>query len=199
MAASTSDRFLLWIDAVGGYLVCCGDRVVLGQATPGNEVDVPIQGDLAREHATIRRDAEGYLLEPNGETRVDGRPLRTPTVLRDGALVELGATVKVRFRKPHPLSASAALVPASHHRTRPTTDGVLLLAESCLLGPAASCHVVARRWSQTVMLYRHASGLRCRTSGKLEIDGVACDGEGPLALNSQVFGGDFSLSLERLA
>src|SRR5262249_37527645 len=35
-------RFLLWIDGVGGYLVCLGGRVALGQATAEAAVDVPL-------------------------------------------------------------------------------------------------------------------------------------------------------------
>lgn len=47
-------RFLLWVDGVGGYLVCLADEVVIGQAIPHGGADVPIQGDLSRLHATIR-------------------------------------------------------------------------------------------------------------------------------------------------
>src|SRR5438093_1143339 len=43
-------RFMLWIDAVGGYLVCLGDEIVIGQAAPGTKVDVPIQADISRKH-----------------------------------------------------------------------------------------------------------------------------------------------------
>ncbi len=66
-------RFLLWVDGVGGYLVCLADEVVIGQAIPHGGADVPIQGDLSRLHATIRRQGEGYLLQPDAETRVDRR------------------------------------------------------------------------------------------------------------------------------
>jgi hypothetical protein len=45
-----SPRFMLWIDAVGGYLVCLGDEVTIGQAVPNNRVDVPIQADISRKH-----------------------------------------------------------------------------------------------------------------------------------------------------
>ena len=46
-------RFLLWIDGVGGYLVCLGDEVILGQASSEYQVDIPIQADLSRRHAKI--------------------------------------------------------------------------------------------------------------------------------------------------
>ena len=41
------DRMMLWVDAVGSYLVCLGDEVVLGQpAADGAAPEVPILGDL---------------------------------------------------------------------------------------------------------------------------------------------------------
>ncbi len=45
-------RFLLWVDAVGGYLVCLDDEVVLGRAGTDAVADVPLLGDLSRQHAT---------------------------------------------------------------------------------------------------------------------------------------------------
>src|SRR5262249_315525 len=57
----TGRGFLLWIDGVGGYLVCLGARVSLGQPA-GWQVDVPIMADLSRLHAWIERDGEGYSL-----------------------------------------------------------------------------------------------------------------------------------------
>jgi len=38
-------RFLLWVDAVGGYLVCLADEIWIGQASIGNPVAVPILGE----------------------------------------------------------------------------------------------------------------------------------------------------------
>jgi hypothetical protein len=198
MSAQPKDRFLLWVDAVGGFLVCPQREVVVGLAVPDSAVDIPIQGDLARRHATILRDAEGYVLTPEAETRIDGRLLRGPVVLGDKSLIELGPAVKLRFRRPHPLSATARLEPASHHRTRPAVDGVLLLAESCVLGPSPMSHVVARHWRDGILLFHHGDELRCRVAGRLEIDGAVWRGEGPIQRNSHVAGSDFSLSLETL-
>ena len=198
MAGDSNERFLLWVDAVGGFLVCCGNKVVLGQAAPGNQVDVPIQGDLARRHATLSRDREGYTLSADAETRVNGVAVRGAAALRDGALVELGPAVKLRFRLSHPLSATAQLLPVSHHRTRPSADGVLLLADTCFLGPGASCHIPARHFTHDVLLFRQGAGLRCRSGGVLEIDSVSWRGEGPLTTQSRVCGDDFSLSLEKV-
>src|SRR5262249_59757954 len=56
-------RFFLWIDGVGAYLVCLGNRVSIGQATGEGPVDVPLFADVSRIHAALTRDTEGYLLE----------------------------------------------------------------------------------------------------------------------------------------
>ena len=45
-------RFMLWIDGVGGYLVCLGGRLTFGQAILDAHVDVPLVADVSRLHAT---------------------------------------------------------------------------------------------------------------------------------------------------
>ena len=145
-------RFLLWIDGVGGYLVCLGDEVVLGQSSPEYSLDIPIQADLSRRHARIARRGDGYVIEPLHMTRVNGQVIRGKTLLSDGDEIELAQGVRLRFRQPHALSASARLDFLSHHRTQPKADGVLLMAESCVLGPKWQNHVVCRDWQGDVVL-----------------------------------------------
>ncbi len=192
-------RFFLWIDGVGGYLVCLEDEIILGQATPNNPIAVPIQADLSRHHARILRQGDGYVIEPLESTQVNEQLIRGKTLLSDGDEIDMAGAVKLRFRQPHALSASARLDFVSHHRTRPKTDGVLLMAESCVLGPKWQNHVVCRDWQGDVVLYRRNGELFCRAMDSIEIDGHLCDGRGQLASNSHVSGSDFSMSLEELS
>jgi hypothetical protein len=196
--ASASNRFLLWVDAVGGFLVCESSEVVIGQPVPGSSVDIPILGDLSRRHAVIRRDAGGYLLEPLRHTLVHGRPASGSVPLADGSLIEMGEGVRLRFRKPHALSASARLEFVSRHRTQPAADAVLLMAESLILGAGSNCHVQCRDWSRDVVLYRHGDARHFRTAGHFTIDGIDYEGRGPLTNNARVAGDGFSLSLEQV-
>jgi hypothetical protein len=191
-------RFLLWIDAVGGFLVCPGDRVVLGQALPGADIDVPILADVSRRHAAIVREGGEYLIEPSGSVRLNGRTIVESAPLTDGDEIQLGEGVRIRFRKPHPLSASARLDFLGRHRPQPAPDGVLLMAESCVLGPRTANHVVCPHWSDDVVLFRQQDKLHCRTGGKVEIDGRLYNGRGPITENSHITGDDFSLSLEEM-
>ena len=198
MTATANPRMLLWIDAVGGYMICPGERIVLGQAVPGTTVDVPLLADLSRNHATICRDGENYLIIPTREIRVAGREITSAALLSDGNEIELGGGVKLRFRLPHPLSATARLEFISHHRTEPPVDSIILMAESCILGPGNRSHIHCRNWSRQLVLSRQGEQLACRTDGDFEIDSVACRGQAPLTANSRVAGDDFAMSLEPL-
>ncbi|MCO6044967.1 FHA domain-containing protein [Aeoliella sp. ICT_H6.2] len=190
------NRFMLWVDAVGGFLVCLDDEVVLGQPTPGSAVAVPLCADLSRRHAVIRRHQGGYTLDPLGEVKVDGRLLTGPMVLGNRHEIELGSAVRLEFTRPHALSATARLTPLSGHRTEPRADAVLLMADSCLLGPKSHSHIACRRWQGDVMLFRQAGRLHCRSTMEMTVDGSQADGPTPLESGARLEGEEFAISLE---
>ena len=192
-----SGRFLLWVDAVGGYLVCLNDRVTLGRAGPDSQADVPLLGDLARDHASLRRDGEGYVIHAQHPTFVNGQPVRTAP-LRDGDVIRLGDTVELEFRQPSPVSSTARLTIVSRHRLPLAVDGVLLMAETCIIGPSSQAHVAAPGLGDPVVLYRQGSALWCRASGGFDVDGRPHVARGSLTLQSSVMGEGFSFSLEPL-
>lgn len=187
---------MLWIDAVGGYWVCLGDVVTLGQPLPCGTADVPILADLSSRHARIRRDGEGYVIEALREIHVDGRAVSDMSLLGQDSRIDLGHGVRLVFRRPHALSGTARLDYASHHRTQPSSDAVLLMSDSLILGPKPQSHVVCRHWPKEVILYRHDNALYCRAAGGLMIDGVPCRDRGPVRFDSRVEGEGFSFNLE---
>lgn len=194
----SESRLLLWVDAVGGFLVCPCAEVRLGQAVPDSEVEVPLLADLSRHHATIRRDEEGYTIEPLRDVWLNHRKIEDVSWINDGSLLQLGPALHMRFSRPHPLSATARLDFVSHHRTRPSASAVLLMADTCVMGPAAGNHVVCRDWPCDVVLYRQHGGLYCRSAAPLQIDGKSYQQQGPLTPNSRVSGEQFSFSLEKI-
>jgi hypothetical protein len=192
------EKLLMWIDAVGGFLVCLGDQIVLGPPAPDAQVDVPILADISRRHAVIHREGSDYLIEPLRGMRLDGRAITKLSALGDGSLLELGEGVELRFRRPHPLSATARLEMVSRHRTEPAVDAIVLMAETCVLGPGWQSHVVCRPWSRELILYRRGTELCCRTEAPFTVGGRACQGHAPLGHGSRIEGDDFSLSIEGL-
>jgi hypothetical protein len=196
-ASKMPDRFLLWVDAVGGYLVCLKNEIAIGQpVSSGDSPDVPILGDLSRRHAIVRREGESYSIEALRAVRVNGRTVQGRAPLLEGSTIDLGSGVQLRFRLPHPLSATARLEFVSPHRTQPSTSAVLLMADACIMGSAATSHVSAPLWRHEVVLFRQAEELACRTSATVQVDGVTNQGRSKLRARSRVEGTEFAFSLE---
>ncbi|MGI9429455.1 MAG: hypothetical protein ACR2NM_12410 [Bythopirellula sp.] len=200
----TSRRFVTWIDGVGGYLICLGDEVMLGQPSGIGGAEISILADLSRRHASIRREGEAYVIQPVHRVSVDGTELTGPQVLNDDALIELGPSVRLRFRKPHALSGTAVLTLESHHKTEPAVDGIVLMSESCVFGSRAQSHVTCRGWEDDLVLFRRGGELQFRTAASVEINGEppaaesAKTGGGVITGNTRVDGEGFSLSFEEV-
>lgn len=195
---SQPQRALLWVDAVGGFLVCLDDCITLGQPSSGDQLAVPILADLSRRHAVIRRDGGAYVLEPLHATRVNGREIHGPFVLADDHVIELGDNVRLRFTKPHALSATARLTVESHHKTQPSADAVLLMADSCVLGPNRHCHVRCRDWERDIVIFRQGERLLCRAGEQVTCDGVSAAGECEIQSGARVEGEDFAFTWETM-
>jgi hypothetical protein len=170
--------------------------VVLGQPSSEQSIAVPILADLSRRHAVIRRDAGAYVLEPIQKVRIDGHEVGGPVVLSDGQTIQLGDAVRIRFTKPHALSATARLDFATHHKTQPSADAVLLMADSCVMGPSQHCHIRCRDWQHDVVLYRQGDQLQCRSAAPVEVDGEPRSGAIDVRPGECVSGESFSFTWE---
>jgi tetratricopeptide (TPR) repeat protein len=188
-------RFLLWIDGVGGYLVCLGPRVTLGQATVDGFVDVPLFADVSRLHATLTRDAEGYFLDAVRTVQVNGRAVER-AILRANDRITLGTCCQLQFAQPSPISTTARLDLVSGHRLPVAVEAVLLMADTLVLGPGPNAHVQVPDLKEPVLLYRHKDGLGVRHEGSLAVNGRPCAGRGLLGAAATVAGDDFAFAVE---
>lgn len=198
MAAPTDGspaRYLLWVDGVGGYLICLSPRVTLGQAAAEALVDVPFVADVSRLHATLTRDAEGYLLEGIKALQVNSSAV-TRVLLRPGDRVTLGTSCQFVFRQPVPVSTTARLDIVSGHRLPLSVDGVLLMADSLVIGPGPQAHVVAPGLTSPVVLFRHKDGLGLRSRAALTVDGERCSDKALLRPRAFVTGEELAFALE---
>jgi hypothetical protein len=189
-------RYLLWVDGVGGFLVCLANRVTFGQATPEVAVDVPLFADVSRMHASLTRDEEGYLLEGTRPVQVNGQTV-AGALLRPGDRITLGTSCQFQFHQPSPVSASARLDLVSGHRLPLALDAVLLMADALLLGSGEQNHVRLPGVDKSVILYRHKDGLAVRHSGKWTLDGRCAKDPAVLGSGSTVRGEEFAFTLER--
>ena len=183
-------RVVLWIDGIGGFLVCLAPRVAVGQAaTADGQVDIPIFADISRLHGYISRDSEGYLFEALRPATLRGQPV-TRTLLRDQDVLTLGSQCQVQFHQP-----IAITLPAGH-RLPMGLDGVLLMAETLLMGNTVDAHIQVPSMARPVALLRKKDELFVQSAQDFEVDGVAHRGRCSLMLDSTVSGVDWRFTLE---
>ena len=189
-------RFFLWVDGVGGYLVCLGAHVTLGQASPNAHVDLPLVADVSRLHATLTRDGEGgYLLEATRPILVNGQATNK-AVLRPGDRVTLGASCQLQFQRPVPVSSTARLDLASGHRLLPGVDAVLLMGDTLVLGRRPQCHVEVPELKKPLVLYRSKDSLGVKYASGFTVDGHRQQDRALLGSGSHVSGDEFAFALE---
>jgi hypothetical protein len=197
-SASRGERHLLWIDRVGAFLVCLGDAVLIGGPAADGAADVSLLANLSRRHATLRRSGERYVLEAHSPTLVAGRPVHERADLCDGHELQLGSSVRLRFRLPTVMSGSARLEFLSDHRPAYPADGIVLMDDTCLLGPAPENHIQCPGWPQSLLLFRREDGLHCKSRDDLFINGVHSSGGGRLTSGSVVTGADLRFRIETI-
>jgi hypothetical protein len=189
--------FALWIDGVGGYLVCLSHRITIGQAQLDTPVDIALIADVSRHHATVNRDPEGYFLEAVRKVQING--LTTDkALLRSGDRITLGSSCQVQFWQPAPVSTSARLDMVSGHRFAEPVQAALLMADTLVIGPAAQSHVQVPDMTQPLILFRTKSGLAARWAGNLTINGRIHQERGPLESGSTLATEQISLALEKI-
>lgn len=188
-------RFFLWIDGVGGYLVCLGHRLTFGQALPEARVDVPLVADVSRLHATLTRDGEGYVLEAVRPVQVNGN-LATRSSLQPGDRVTVGASCQFQFRLPVPGSTTARLDLVSGHRLPTSVDAVLLMAETLVLSSGPQSHVTIGELNHPIVLFRHRDGLGLRHQGEMRVNGQVSRGRTVLPPNATISGEDIGFAIE---
>ena len=193
---ASTPRRVLWIDGIGGFLCCDHDEILLGQAVTGSPADIGIVGDLSRQAAAIRRSGSDYLLQPLQQMWLNDTPVDRAQLLRDGAVLQLGRRVRVVFSKPNPLSATARLDLLSLNKWKPSVDGVLLLADSCVIGPNPGSHVKCPAWKNELLMFRHGQGWCFRTLAEVDVNGQKTQGQIPITAGMRIRGEDFSLSVE---
>lgn len=182
----------LWIDGVGCWLAWWQPKVTIGGPSTSQPADIALLSDLQSLHAEIERSGEEYIVHPHGPTSIGNKSITTPSPLMDGDELQLGRDVRLRFRSPSSLSTSAVLEFVSDHRPSQRTDGVVLMDQTCLIGPGSDQHIRSRGAEDSVVLFRRDDALWVRARLPLQINGKKH--EGPIQLNDGDVVRDESLS-----
>lgn len=176
--------FHWWIDSVGGYLTFTKPVIRIGQAGCDDN-DVGILADISGRHAELRRGKSGLILLAFGETSVNGTP-GSGFLLKDGDKIRM-RSVEMTYAQPLPWSTTARLRITSRHRLPLSLDGIVLLGETCIVGPRPDAHVHAP-WDSSIFIHWNRDRYWVRGPEALKIDGQTHAGWGPLGPASEVEG-----------
>ena len=195
----STDRYMLWIDGVGGWQLCVGTEFLIGGPTQeGPPADICLMANLSRRHASLLRIGEDWFIHPHSSTVVSGRAVTGPTLLRSGDAISLAERVRLGFRIPSVLSGSALIDFESHHRPAHSVDGIILMSDNILLGPRKDHHISCPDWPEMVVIYTQDGVLRCRSKSPLSINGISVRDSAVLSDGTIVSGDDFRFRIERL-
>ncbi|GAB4156054.1 MAG: hypothetical protein Tsb009_32930 [Planctomycetaceae bacterium] len=165
-----ADRFLMWVDGVGGYLIYLSDQIVIGGPDErGSLTDVSLLANLSRQHATITRSGDGYVIQPAGLVSIGRREIFNAMPLEDGYEIRLGKNVRLEFQRRTVLSGTAVLRFLSDHRPKYSVDGVIMMEDNCLLGPGSENHIVCPEAEDSLVLFRRGENLFCKCRSGLAV------------------------------
>jgi hypothetical protein len=125
---------------------------------------------------------------------VNGQAL-TRALLQSGDRVTLGTSCQFQFPLPVPGSTTARLELVSGHRLPLAVDGVLLMADTLVLGPGKA-HVSIPELKEPVVLFRHKDGLGVRHDGALRVNGRKSPGRTLLTGRAVLNGDDIAFAIE---
>ena len=205
-AAPMPTQFLLWVDGVGGYLVCLNSDITIGQATAEAPTDIRLFAPIASLHAEIRRDDAGhYVLQPTRDTLLNDEPA-TKAVLKCGDRIALGSACRLLFRKPSPLSGTARLDVVSGHRQPWAVNGILLMDRTLILGTGDDAHIAlppiatedadADAPEVRILLHGTETGLAMKCLGKFKVDNRPHADKAPLPLPAGIVTPHYAFSVE---
>lgn len=193
--AAPPDRFLIWIDGVGGYLVCLANKVTLGQVTGDASADIGLYADISRGHAALQRDGGTYLVEASRPLQVNGQ-MTEKGLLQAGDRVTLGTSCQLLFTQPVPISATARLDLASGHRLALAVDAVLLMADTLILGGGSQVHISLPELPKSAVLFRNKNAIGLKYEGSFLVDGQKCQDRATLGSNSRVVLDEYTFAIE---
>lgn len=196
---SQCERYVLWIDGVGAFQLFVGQSFLIGGPTLEHpSADICLLANISRKHATLSRDAEDWFIRPHSSTVVSGRTVSDRALLKSGDEIRLAERVRLGFRIPSMLSGSAVIDFESPHRPAQSVNGIILMTDTCLLGPRSDHHVCCPDWPDMVVLFTQAGQLKCRSAMPLNVNDVRVRDAADLHDGAIVTGHDLRFRVERL-
>lgn len=131
---------VLMLDGASAALMLTRDVLRIGRQSQNAEVDIALSADVENHHADIYRQGEDYFLVAHATTSVNHKRV-TQVMLRDGDRIKFAERAKFIFRRPSRRSLTAVLSASGHQRLDHDVSEVVLLSDTCLIGPNGRAHL----------------------------------------------------------
>jgi len=198
-APGAGTKYVVWVDQVGAFLISLKSEVAVGgPAIDSGAADVAFLANLSRRHATIVRSGERYVLLAHAPTHVAGRPVHDRSDLADGYEITLGGSVRLAFRQPSVMSGTARIDFLSDHRPARAVDAIILMDDTCLVGPGSENHIRCRAGQTSLLLFRREGKLWCKSREDLFVDGRHAPEGAEVRSGSVVTGNELRFRIEQI-
>lgn len=148
IASPPADRWRLWVDGSGGFLLLTGNRIGVGGWSSQAPADVCVRADWPRLAGVIERVGADYFWTAQSP------PPACRQLISHGGKLPIAGSATMTLDQPSPLCDSAVLRLASPHRFDQHVDGVILMNGTLLIGPSADCHIRCRDAQTAAVLVR---------------------------------------------
>jgi hypothetical protein len=167
ISPETDSGCRIWLDGVGCRLLWFRDVLPIGRkestARDRQAGDYRLCFEEVQDREPIHWGRTGSVewIDADRDCRLneEQRPGRTP--LHGPTGIQLAPELFLEWNRPSPLSPSSVLQ-FRNRRSLDHVEGVVLFQQSCLLGPAESCHIAAELWECVWLLFAQAQGLWIR-------------------------------------
>ena len=193
--APRGERFLLWVDGMGTYLLLTSDRIAIGRSGSSSRPEIALPVNIAGYHAEILRCEEDYfVVSAQGTVEVDGRA--TPKkLLSHGEELALSPQCQMAFELPTPMSSAAVLSLKKGLRIERDVRHIILLKDLLLLGPSQSCHVKTRGKGEPVILNYSPEGFTCRAQEGILVQDAPAGLQAAIPLGAHIQVGDLTFAI----
>lgn len=188
-------RFLLWVDGMGTYLILTSDQIAIGRSGSSSGPEIALPANLAGYHAEILRSDDDYFaVSAQGTVEVDGRSISKKLLVSGDELI-LSPQCRLTFELPNPMSSTALLSLQKSLRIEGDVRQIILLKDLLILGPNPSCHVETRGKGEPVILSYAPEGFTCRAQEDILVKDSPAGREATIPFGAHVQVGDLTFAI----
>lgn len=147
--SSPAERWRLWIDGCGGYLLLTGEEWEVGGAREHESPAISARADWPRKAGKLVREDQDYFWQP-AESK---QQLVIP-----GTSVPISGSAVMTLNCPSSLSNSAVLTLTPPHRFGGHVDAIILVDKTLVIGPGETNHIRTHHFSDQAVMVKRADG-----------------------------------------